>query len=712
MNEFSMVETLPKDTYWVSTHADEAQIFLDGEEYFKSLYENIRKAQKTLYFLGWDFDSRLEFLRFRQPEAKRWWGKEIGRYPSRFGPLLRKLASDRPDLKIYILAWDFATYYLPMRELFQKVKFQWRAGANIHFTFDGLHPLGASHHQKIVVVDDELAYCGGFDITSKRWDSSEHLPRDPRRRAPDGTYYAPFHDVAVAVRGGAAEKLGELCRERLSRVMRRRKIEAPHSPSRKHADFILRNVLHDLPAVISRTSPTFRGNPGVREIERLYIEQIKNARDYIYIENQYLTAQLIVTHLERRLREANGPKMLIVLPKKQSDPVSKYTMGVLTERAIKRLRVADVHDHLFIGYPEVPGLNDDDYENVHSKVIAIDDQMIRIGSSNLNNRSMGLDTECDVTLFAGNSLRQQKAFRREIARMIANHYDCDRDHVFKVWNDVGMDVRELAVRLSNVCERRLQVFDSEQSWSPLAAVADLEFVDLDRAASLEIAADHLLRQETGSSAGEFFRTVPVGLLLAVVSCFFFAWAKLNTDWLNPLLAMDPLPMSAVFCSLAGVSLLPFSAVVALIASIFGYKALWYLIPGTAFAVLVGYTGGLLLSSWKQLPGRWLPLVQERLEDGGFWSAFWARFFPFAPFAVVNMVCGRNRNLFSDYFYGSVLGITPFLVFVTAFQTELIDYLSRESFSSLLLMLAITCVVLFSLRVIRRRYVASRWRDVN
>lgn len=695
------------ESCWVLSHAEHARIFLDGEEYFRSLYEIIPTARKSLYFLGWDFDSRLELVRQdSDPENG---------YPVQFGPLLKRLAKERPDLEIYILAWDYATYYLPMRELFQKFKFQWRAGPNIHFTFDGQHPLGASHHQKVVVIDDQVAYCGGFDITSKRWDTSEHLAKDPRRQAPGGDLYAPFHDAAVAVSGSAAARLGELARERLQGVMgANAPRNAPSDQSVKQRAFAPEHALSDLSVAISRTIPAFGGRSEIREVEQLYLEQIRAARSYIYIENQYLTADVIIREIERRLLEAAGPQIMIVLPKKQSDPVSRYTMGVLTARAVRRLQKADIHDHCFIGYPEVPNLPDEQYENVHSKVMAVDDEVIRVGSANLNNRSMGLDTECDLTLVAGASAGEKSRFRREVARMIANHFDADAETVRDLWEKEGLQFRPLIDQLKARSARALKEFDvSIDQSSLLAVVADLEIVDLDRAAPLESAGSRLLNSESRTGAGEFFRKVPVGLILTVVSCLLWALVLHQTDWLNMAALGNPVPLAMVLFGLASVSLLAFPAVVALMATLYGYEGLLYLVPGAALAVITGYAAGLVFAGgWRNLPGRWLPLVEEKLSRLDFWSAFWSRFFPFAPFAVVSLICGRLRTDFASYFFGSLAGIAPYLAIVTVFQTELLRWLATSSPIPAAVVVAVSLAVLIGIRMIQRHFVETSLRDVT
>ena len=87
----------------------------------------------------------------------------------------------------------------------------------MRFCLDDDLPLGASHHQKIVVVDDAVAFSGGLDLTIRRWDTREHRLDDPQRVDPSGEPYPPFHDVQAMVDGKAARALAELARERWAR---------------------------------------------------------------------------------------------------------------------------------------------------------------------------------------------------------------------------------------------------------------------------------------------------------------------------------------------------------------------------------------------------------------------------------------------------------------------------------------------------------------
>src|SRR3546814_14349389 len=76
---------------------------------------------------------------------------------------------------------------------------RWARRRNITFKFDSAHPIGAAHHQKIVVIDDALAFCGGIDMTADRWDTSAHLDDDPRRPRPSGRCYGAWPDATAAL---------------------------------------------------------------------------------------------------------------------------------------------------------------------------------------------------------------------------------------------------------------------------------------------------------------------------------------------------------------------------------------------------------------------------------------------------------------------------------------------------------------------------------
>ena len=134
--------------------------------------------------------------------------------PARLGDYLPWLVKEHTDLDIRILKWGLSwVQFLKRGRMAYDIARMWMVDG-ISFRFDSHHPTGCSHHQKIVVIDESLAACGGIDITSRRWDTPDHKPDDERRKTPNGNDYKPWHDTTMLLRGPIARTLGELGRER------------------------------------------------------------------------------------------------------------------------------------------------------------------------------------------------------------------------------------------------------------------------------------------------------------------------------------------------------------------------------------------------------------------------------------------------------------------------------------------------------------------
>src|SRR5690606_38581610 len=127
----------------------------------------------------------------------------------------------------------------------------------IQMRFDSTHPWMTAHHQKIVVIDDAVAFCGGIDMTTDRWDTRRHLPGDERRRRPDGSLHGPWHDATTVVDGAAAKLLGKLVRERW-RFATGRSPKVAEGATDLWPDAI-RPQLRDVDVAVARTMPAYEG---------------------------------------------------------------------------------------------------------------------------------------------------------------------------------------------------------------------------------------------------------------------------------------------------------------------------------------------------------------------------------------------------------------------------------------------------------------------
>jgi phosphatidylserine/phosphatidylglycerophosphate/cardiolipin synthase-like enzyme len=159
------------------------------------------------------------------------------------------------------------------------------------------------------------------------------------------------------------------------------------------------------------------------EVAALTTDALLAARQTIYIESQYMTASIVGNLIESRLQEPNGPEILVIMAFSARSLAERFTMGTNRDRLIRRLSRADRFGRLRIYYPCIPGDGRLDRVFVHAKLMIVDDIFLRIGSSNLNNRSMGLDHECDLAIEAENETTQ-RTIRDIRERLLAEHLCC------------------------------------------------------------------------------------------------------------------------------------------------------------------------------------------------------------------------------------------------------------------------------------------------
>jgi len=262
---------------WRIARADRASFLVDAAAYFESFRQAVARARHTVVILGWDVDSRTR-LGGPSPDG-----------PTELLAFLNHVLERRPDLKVFVLAWDFSVIYTFERELLPAYRFAWKGNPRLTFRLDDAHPLGASHHQKVVVVDDRVAFAGGLDLTIRRWDTPDHRARDPERVDPAGQPYPPMHDVQMVVDGEAARALGELAR---ARWLAATGWSLPPAAADGEGDPWPASVapeLRSVPLGIARTQPANEDGAGVQEVRALTLDAIAAARRWIYIENQYLT---------------------------------------------------------------------------------------------------------------------------------------------------------------------------------------------------------------------------------------------------------------------------------------------------------------------------------------------------------------------------------------------------------------------------------------
>lgn len=380
---------------WRFARASRASLVIDADGYFELIRDAMLKARQSIFLIGWDFDTRI----YLAAKRRRWRLSHKdggGEYPARLGAFIVWLAKRTPGLRINILKWNFALIKSLFRGAMILDLVRWIWKDRIDFKFDSAHPVGTSHHQKIVVIDDRFAVCGGIDMTSDRWDTPDHLHEDIRRRLPNGKFYAPWHDVTMLMEGDIAYALAELGRERwataggkpLDRCMPQ---DESAWPDRLVADF------ENVEIGIARTRAQYGDVSQVDEIEALFVEHIARAQRFMYAETQYFASRRIAEAIAERLDEPDPPEFVIINPRRADGWLEQQAMDTARVRLVRSLIERDHADRFRIYNPFTSGSTP---IYVHAKLTIVDDEVLRVGSANMNNRSMGLDSECDVFLDA------------------------------------------------------------------------------------------------------------------------------------------------------------------------------------------------------------------------------------------------------------------------------------------------------------------------
>ncbi|MBA4160509.1 MAG: phospholipase [Novosphingobium sp.] len=428
---------------WRYVRADRAHVVIDAAAYFTLMQQAMEQARQRIHLIGWDFDTRM-----RLGSGRRFWNLPRKRVkPARLGAFVVWLCQRRPGLQVRLLKWNMGALKFLLRGSMIIDLIRWLFSPSIDFKFDAAHPVGCSHHQKIVVIDDMFAACGGIDMTSDRWDTPEHLEQDPRRRKPYGTkLYGPWHDLTMLVEGEAAAALSELGRQRWLQAG-----GSPLLPCAVQADSpwpqSLKAEFRDVEVGIARTRTAWNGLPELREIEALFVEHILRARRFIYAESQYFASRAVAEAVARRLSQPDPPEIVLINPETSS--------GWLEQTAMDGARIQLCHaiaEHdpagrfrIFIPY-NAAGTP----IYIHSKVMIVDDEVVRIGSANMNNRSMGLDSECDLFIDAARPGNEHAApaIRNIRITLLAEHVGLTREKVATVLdrNSSMIDLIESAPR--------------------------------------------------------------------------------------------------------------------------------------------------------------------------------------------------------------------------------------------------------------------------
>jgi phospholipase D1/2 len=683
----------PGRNCWRVEPAQRAAFLIDGEEYFSAFREAALSAQRSIYILGWDFDTRIRMMI----------GRESDRDPDRLGPFLDALLMRRKRLHIYVLVWDFHVIYFKERQWWLPTRLL--AHRRLHFWKDGTHPVGASQHQKVVVVDDAVAFVGGFDFAQCRWDTPEHRMDHPdRRMLSDGASCRPFHDVQMLVDGDAAAALGRLARARWEAATGE---QPPAPPSDRVNDPWPVSVAPDLREIqvaIARTMPAAADQPPVREVERLLIDLLQAARRCIYIETQYFTSKVLAETLADLLQREDGPDIVMILHPSSDGWLEQHTMDVLRGRVLKHLRTVDRHHRLALYYPHVPDAKERCI-SVHSKVCVIDDTYVRVGSANLSNRSLGFDTECDLAVQASGDPKVESSIAAFRNRLLGEHLDVSPEEVAQALRRHSRLIA--AVEALRGRDRTLEVFDRNIPPEVDELVPDDEFIDPSGPYEMQLCPP----ENRSSVHRQMVMGVTVLLIVAGLAAA-WRWSPLG-EWmeLSRLMAyaeeferspMAPFVIVGSFV-MGGLVVAPVTVLVTVTVLAFGpLHGFVYSLLGMTLSAMVTFGLGRLMG--RQLVERWsarLYRLSRNLATKGVLAVVAVRVIPVAPFTVVNMIAGATHIRTKDFLLGTILGELPGLLAIAVFVDQVTTTLHSPGLGSYLVLAGSAIVLVGAVWGLRR-----------
>jgi phospholipase D1/2 len=440
----------PGRNCWLRTEASDAGVIIDARDYYRAFYEAASRAKRYIAITGWQFDSDVALLRGGDAEAAR---GEV-----RMLPLLRELCERNPELHIYILAWDFSLLLAMEREWMQELLFNWHSD-RISFRFDASAPLYAAHHQKLVLIDGQVAFTGGMDICDCRWDERSHPARSAMRCDSGRDPHGPYHDVQAVLTGPAAQQLAQLFEARWFNSGGG-ELRLPSPVARDDAQVQPTLPLPPGPVAVSRTfgKTLVPYQEPVQEVRALYLDALDAAERLIYLENQYFSSRAIFQALVRRMRAPGRRRLdiVFVLPRMPEALREQIAMGVAQVRMLDALRrVAKETGHRLGVYCSAANTEEgtEVFTYIHSKVLMVDDRFLTLGSANTTNRSMGLDSELNLAWEALDVPEDQplrRALRRLRVSLLAEHAGLTRLPELRQLARVG----SLVSFLDGVAERR------------------------------------------------------------------------------------------------------------------------------------------------------------------------------------------------------------------------------------------------------------------
>ena len=362
----TVLDTDVSEPTWVDPsrvrRGNSLRVLIDGSEALPQVQAAILGARRSVHIAGWHCSPDFRLV------------------PGPDSPTLRDLlATVAQRVPVRVLMWGG-----PPLPVFKPTRADARAaaadlmhGSAVECALDTREFTMHCHHEKLVVVDDDIAFVGGIDLTAlagDRLDSHEH----PR------TDTLGWHDAMTVLRGPVVADVAEHFNARWGAVTGT-VLPRPEPPA--PAGELELELLRTVPEKVYDFLPR-----GEFSILAGYLGALRAARSHIYLENQFLWSPEVTDVLVDKLLRPPSDRfrLLLVLPRRPNNG-SDTTRGQLA-----RLIAADAGRGRLLATTMVGATRDGPGVYVHAKIGIVDDRWITIGSANLNEHSLFNDTEVNI----------------------------------------------------------------------------------------------------------------------------------------------------------------------------------------------------------------------------------------------------------------------------------------------------------------------------
>jgi phospholipase D1/2 len=391
------------------------------------------------------------------------------------------------------------------------------------------------------------------------------------------------------------------------------------------------------------------------------------------------------------------------------------TMDVLRARLIKRLSDTDRFGRFRVFCPVFHG-KWKECLSVHSKLLIADDQFVRIGSANVSNRSLGFDTECDLAFQPNPDAARAIASLRN--SLLAEHLGVAVEEFARVLAEKNSLIGAIDALRANGARTLEPLNSAVPEWLnqmiPESAVVDPESSIAPEKLIDEFVSSH----ERESSIGPLLRGALI-LIVMVGLAAAWRWTPLADlldvqtveNWAASLEGTTGGPLWVIGAFLIG-GIASFPVTILILATAYAFspwRAVMISLLGSVVSAVFLYAIGRQLGrkNVARFAGKRLNRLNRTISRHGVLAVAAIRMIPVAPYSLVNLAAGAVRVPLRDFVFGTLLGMSPGVLGITFFESQLEETMRQPSVTTILVLAGTLILLFLGIFAIRRWFAGKR-----